>query len=194
MYYIIVPDEEFYNEGDDQLVPFGLAKGSSYKIFDQFDAGEKIAEECDLIFSFSGSKQLLDKYLTADFLLSNPALFSKRLVDLILMHSPNDIQALPVVIKSHGADYSGFFAINFMKRINCLDMEKSKFYRMLPSDNNSPLVLQRPVFLDGTFDDGLLGVADHAPSLKVASEKFIHIYRQEKMIGMDFWPNNKPPN
>lgn len=194
MYYIIVPDEGFYNEGDDQLAPFGLAKESSHKIFDQFDVGERISEEIDLIFSFGGSQLLLDKYLAADFLLSNPALFSKRLVDLILMHSPDDVQALPVVIKSHGADHSGFFAINFMRRINCLDMEKSKFYRMLPSDNNSPLVLQRPVFLHGAFDDGLLGVADHAPSLKVASEKFIHIYRQEKMIGMDFWLNNKPPH
>ena len=192
MYHIIVPDEEFYAESDDRLVPFGLTKELNNKIFDQFDKGMKIEHQGDLIFSFDGDKKLLEKYLTADFLLSNPTLFSERLVNLVLAHEAREVQIIPAVIQSHHGDYSGFYAINFVNLVDCLDMSKSKFYRMLPGDNNSPLVLQRPVFLDGSFENGLLGVANNAPSLKLASKSFIEKYRQNKMIGMDFWPNNKP--
>ena len=192
MYFVIKLNPDFYGEDyHDQIL--GLEGRQELEAYPLFNSGKLINSNEPLLYSTGSNTKLSNKYLKLDLLPANPFLVSPKFANIFREYCKNSVELIASTIKNSSDYYEGYFSVNFLKTIDCIDFLKSDTYRMLPSDPNSPIVFNHLVFKDGGLDGNDVATAKDGPEFNLASQGFADLCKDHGITGIDFWPDGSPP-
>lgn len=105
--------------------------------YKEFLLGSSFSESELSLYYYVQKKTNLNKVKKAHILKSSgPELISKRLKEVLEVHT-NSAQFFEVELYCGEEKVEGFYALNLLYKINCIDMENSE-YRLMNFDSNNP--------------------------------------------------------
>ncbi len=144
MFNAIQPDSDIF---DDSVGPIDMVREDFDLYFHKLNSGARISVDSPIKFN-AEADYVSAGYLNIDYQYFSCTLISERFSNLIVKFFIKDVQLIPAKIIEAGVE-DNFFVINFLQPVDCVDVERSKPYRMLPDDESSPLVFTNPVFKAG---------------------------------------------
>ena len=192
MYLLIKLNSDFYGKDYREEI-LGLEGRQELELYTLFNSGNPINANELLLYSTGSHAKLANKYLKLDLLPANPFLVSAKFANLLRDHCGKSVELIAAVVKNGTDYYEGYFSVNFLKIIDCIDFIKSDTYRMLPNDSNSPLVINRVVFKDGSLEGNDVATAKDGPEFNLASKGIADLCKDQGITGIDFWPDGSPP-
>lgn len=123
------------------------------------------------------------------FMTDSPLLISPKFANLIRSICPNDIQLIDAEVWVNDGKLEGYAIPNVIQVVPCVDFEKSTKRPMLRSDPSSPLIIDKPVFLDGELTTHMVARVKENIVDIVVSTAFIEACKKAKIKGSEFLPN-----
>lgn len=134
----------------------------------------------------------LNQLMEFDFFMGGPDLISEKFSKLIQLIARDDVQLIDAEIWLNDKRIDGFKVMNVLNKVNCIDMEKSVTRRMLKSDPSSPIVVDKPVFMDGSLTSNMIARAyEDVIKTTIVSESFIQACKDNGINGVEFLPNGE---
>ena len=192
MYLVIEKNSDFYKDDYHEEI-LGLIDQQMFEFYELFNSGALVNAKEVLLYSVGNHAKLSSRYLALDLLPATQFLVSAKFASLLREHCRESIELIPAAIINGEDYYDGYFSVNILNIVDCIDFKKSDTYRMLPSDPSSKIVINHAVFKDGGLEGIDLATAKDGPEFVLASQGFADLCRDRGITGLDFWPNGSPP-
>lgn len=198
MYYTIAVNDDCYDDDHEDGDPGSLGVVHVQDaLVRQFRKGNRIAIDSILEYqAYPGSdnEKYREKYLKFNYLGSIPDLVDLKFKQLITEHFPNDVQTFPAIVHANRKKFEGYYALNVINIFDCVDLSKSKTYRMLPNDANSPLVVSDAFYKEIEMPPGIsIAMVKNLNGVIAVSQEFVDICQEANITGIDFWQYGKCP-
>ena len=140
---------------------------------------------------FKLEKKVSEKRLLSyDFFFSDgPEFISPRLANLLSNNQDflHDVQLIEATIIVNGRSYSGYKALNFLRLISCIDMNKSEYIPLLESLPDGPKEFYKMVFKENINEQFCMARCEESEGIIVISESLRQFFIKNKVKGIDLY-------
>ncbi|MCX8642567.1 hypothetical protein J3U65_01545 [Gilliamella sp. B3791] len=140
---------------------------------------------------FKLEKKVSEKRLLSyDFYFSDgPEFISPRLANLLSNNQDflHDVQLIEATIIVNGRSYSGYKALNFLRSISCIDMNKSEYIPLLESLPDGPKEFYKMVFKENINEQFCMARCEESEGRIVISESLRQFFIENKVKGIDLY-------
>ena len=148
---------------------------------------KKIQSNKPLVFKLE--KKVSEKRLLSyDFYFSDgPEFISPRLANLLSNNQDflHDVQLIDATIIVNGRSYSGYKALNFLRLISCIDMNKSEYEPILDDYPDGPMKFYKMVFKEDINEQFCMARCEESIGRIVMSESLRQFFINNKVKGID---------
>ena len=130
------------------------------------------------------------RLLSYDFYFSDgPEFISPRLANLLSNNQDflHDVQLIEATIIVNGRSYSGYKALNFLRSISCIDMNKSEYIPLLESLPDGPKKFYKMVFKENINEQFCMARCKESIGRIVISESLRQFFIENKVKGIDLY-------
>ena len=130
------------------------------------------------------------RLLSYDFYFSDgPEFISPRLANLLSNNQDflHDVQLIDATIIVNGRSYSGYKALNFLRSISCIDMNKSEYIPLLESLPDGPKEFYKMVFKENINEQFCMARCEESEGIIVISESLRQFFIENKVKGIDLY-------
>ena len=125
-----------------------------------------------------------------DFYFSDgPEFISPRLANLLSNNQDflHDVQLIDATIIVNGCSYSGYKALNFLRLISCIDMNKSEYVPILDDYPDGPMSFFKIVFKEDINEQFCMARCEESEGKIVMSESLRQFFIKNKVKGIDLY-------
>ena len=155
----------------------------------EFIECKEIQSNKPLVFKLE--KKVSEKRLLSyDFYFSDgPEFISPRLANLLSNNQDflHDVQLIDATIIVNGCSHSGYKALNFLRSISCIDMNKSEYIPLLESLPDGPKEFYKIVFKENINEQFCMARCEESEGIIVISESLRQFFIKNKVKGMDLY-------
>ncbi|OCG14683.1 hypothetical protein A9G09_05185 [Gilliamella sp. wkB292] len=130
------------------------------------------------------------RLLSYDFYFSDgPDFISPRLANLLSNNQDflHDVQLIEATIIVNGRSYSGYKALNILRLISCIDMNKSEYIPLLESLPDGPKKFFEIVFKENINEQFCMARCKESIGRIVISESLRQFFIKNKVKGIDLY-------
>ncbi|OCL22679.1 hypothetical protein [Gilliamella sp. wkB171] len=130
------------------------------------------------------------RLLSYDFFFSDgPEFISPRLANLLSNNQDflHDVQLIEATIIVNGCSHSGYKALNFLRLISCIDMNKSEYIPLLESLPDGPKEFYKMVFKENINEQFCMARCEESEGRIVISESLRQFFIKNKVKGIDLY-------
>ncbi|MCX8712166.1 hypothetical protein J3U66_02095 [Gilliamella sp. B2969] len=116
-----------------------------------------------------------------------PVFISPRLANLLSNNQDflHDVQLIEATIIVNGCSYSGYKALNILRLISCIDMNKSEYIPLLESLPDGPKEFYKMVFKENINEQFCMARCEESEGRIVISESLRQFFIKNKVKGID---------
>ena len=148
---------------------------------------KKIQSNNPIVFKLK-DKVSEKRLLSYDFYFSSgPDFISPRLANLLSNNQDflHDVQLIDATIIVNGCSYSGYKALNFLRLISCIDMNKSEYVPILDDYPDGPKEFYKMVFKEDINEQFCMARCEESIGRIVMSESLRQFFIKNKVKGID---------
>ena len=130
------------------------------------------------------------RLLSYDFYFSDgPEFISPRLANLLSNNQDflHDVQLIEATIIVNGRSYSGYKALNILRLISCIDMNKSEYEPILDDYPDGPKKFYKMVFKENINEQFCMARCEESEGRIVISESLRQFFIKNKVKGIDLY-------
>ena len=118
-----------------------------------------------------------------------PVFISPRLANLLSNNQDflHDVQLIDATIIVNGRSYSGYKALNILRLISCIDMNKSEYIPLLESLPDGPKEFYKMVFKENINEQFCMARCEESEGRIVISESLRQFFIKNKVKGIDLY-------
>ena len=148
---------------------------------------KKIQSNKPIVFKIE--KKVSEKRLLSyDIYFSDgPVFISPRLANLLSNNQDflHDVQLIEATIIVNGCSYSGYKALNILRLISCIDMNKSEYIPLLESLPDGPKKFYEIIFKENINEQFCMARCEESEGRIVMSESLRQFFIKNKVKGID---------
>ena len=148
---------------------------------------KKIQSNKPIVFKLE--KKVSEKRLLSyDIYFSDgPVFISPRLANLLSNNQDflHDVQLIEATIIVNGCSYSGYKALNILRLISCIDMNKSEYIPLLESLPDGPKKFYEIIFKENINEQFCMARCEESEGRIVMSESLRQFFIKNKVKGID---------
>ena len=116
-----------------------------------------------------------------------PEFISPRLANLLSNNQDflHDVQLIDATIIVNGCSHSGYKALNILRLISCIDMNKSEYIPLLESLPDGPKEFYKMVFKENINEQFCMARCEESEGRIVISESLRQFFIKNKVKGID---------